>query len=63
MTGPIVLKHLLDAYVEINRMKACEPGEKSHMLAYSLRFLERRITGELKVSRIQGPLIIKEAAR
>lgn len=37
------LKLLLDAYVELNRMKACEIGEKSHALWYSTTFVKQQI--------------------
>jgi hypothetical protein len=38
------LKLLLEAYVEMNRMKACEPGEKSHALWNSTEFVKRQIS-------------------
>ena len=37
------LKLLLDAYVEMNRMKSCEIGEKSHALWNSTEFIKREI--------------------
>jgi hypothetical protein len=42
------LKILVDAYVEMNRMKACEQGEKSHALWHSTEFLKRQISQILK---------------
>lgn len=35
-----VIKKLLDTYVELNKLHAA-PGEKCHMLAMSIQFVER----------------------
>lgn len=45
------LKMLLEAYVEMNRMKACEIGEKSHALWYSTEFIKREIREITKLIR------------
>lgn len=37
------LKILTEAYVEMVRMKACEPGEKSIALWHSTDFIKRQI--------------------
>jgi len=42
------LQELLKAYVELNRIKACQPGEASHMIAHSIAFIQRQILAELK---------------
>jgi len=41
------LQALLDAYVELNRLHT-EPGERCHMLAMSIQFLEKQIKVILK---------------
>lgn len=41
------IEALLIAYVDLNRVSA-QPGDRSHMLAYSIQFLERMIKQELK---------------
>lgn len=43
-----VLQMLLDTYIEMNRMKAMEPGECSHMLAHHIEFIKRQIVTMLK---------------
>lgn len=43
ITEKETLELLLNAYVEMVRMKSTEPGEKSHMLAHHTEFIKRRI--------------------
>jgi hypothetical protein len=43
------LKILLDAYVEMNRMGACEVGEKSHALWHSTAFIKQQIREIVKL--------------
>jgi hypothetical protein len=43
-----VLELLLKTYVEMVRMKSCEVGEKSHMLAYHTDFIKAQIKLILK---------------
>ena len=38
-----VLEALLKTYVEMNRMKSCETGEKSHALWHSTAFIQAQI--------------------
>lgn len=42
-----ILDLLLKCYIELNRISA-EPGDRAHMLAYSIKFIERQIKGILK---------------
>lgn len=44
------LEHLLKAYVELNKLHA-EPGQRCHMLAMSIQFLQRQIRDLLKTPR------------
>lgn len=39
----VVVEALTTAYVELNRIKAREPGEASHMIADSIQFIARQI--------------------
>lgn len=41
------LSELLKAYVELNKLHS-QPGEKCHMLADSIAFIQRKINEELK---------------
>lgn len=41
------LQELLKAYVELNKLYA-SPGDKCHMLASCIAFLQRQILAELK---------------
>lgn len=43
-----ILELLLNAYVKMVEMKACSPGERSHMLAHHTEFIKRQITLLLK---------------
>lgn len=38
---------LLKAYVELNRLNA-SPGDRAHMLAYSIQWVERRLDKVVK---------------
>jgi hypothetical protein len=42
-----VIEALLDTYLELNKLHAA-PGEKCHMLAMSIHFIERLIKQEMK---------------
>lgn len=42
-----VLEILVNAYVELNKISAA-PGDRAHMLAYSIKFIERQIKEYLK---------------
>jgi hypothetical protein len=42
-----LLVKLLEAYVELNKLNA-QPGDRCHMLAMSIQFLERKITAVIK---------------
>jgi hypothetical protein len=48
MTDKEVLELLLSAYVRMVELNSCEPGEKSHMLAYHTEFIKRQINIMLK---------------
>ena len=41
---------LIEAYIELNKLSA-SPGEKSHMLASCILFIQRQILTELKKNR------------
>lgn len=45
-TEPSHLQLLIEAYIALNRLNT-EPGDKSHMLAKSLQFIERQIKLQL----------------
>jgi hypothetical protein len=48
MNDKEALEMLLKTYVEMVRLKSCEVGEKSHMLAYHTDFVKGQIKQILK---------------
>lgn len=54
-----LLEILLSAYVELNKLNA-SPGDKAHMLAYSIKFLERHMAKIIKLQSEAEEFLLKE---
>lgn len=50
------LKLLLETYVKMNNMAACETGQKSHALWHSTAFIQREIKEMTKLIKLRGEL-------